>query len=707
MRRWSLCALVAAVLSAGAAEFAEVPYRSQPIDAKVPWYTVRPDLGNLSNRQILPNLTAEQKAKLAQVGFVARPTKEEQLFYIYENNQYRDIPSFVTTDSVLHTYHIFFDYTLRWLEKYPFRATLEELSRKMLDATLAAAEGDHPEEVKEALERNAAYFAVPLELLGEKTDLPPGATKLRDMELQRIGEAKGRAVSLTGDTIIYNQFIPRGHYTRDDESKAFFRAMMWYGLVPMSLKDDAATRQAILITRALTEDAAIKDLWQQLYDPTVFYVGKADDLSYYDYDPLVSEVFGNAGVDALADSSKLQRFREIAEERLPKPRIETEMLVDGEEQVQGRQFRFMGQRYLPDSRIFQELTYPKVGTRENPREMPMALDIPAVFGSERAAQLLDKVYQQPDYENYLAQRQALRDEFAALSEAEWRQNLYHGWLWSLLPLLEPRPEGYPAFMRSLAWRDKSLVNFLGSWTELRHDTLLYGKQSVAEAGGGEEPPPPPGYVEPEPLVYDRLAWLTRFTKAGLEARGLLGGEMERETSTFSITVDVAGSFDRFADLLDTLSRISRKELRGESLNREDLEFIKWYGSELESLMLSAANLVEDPPVLGHWWNIENKTDRNMAIVADVHTARSMALTEAVGHPAEIWVAVPFGGKLIATRGAIFTWYEFHQPADDRLTDEKWQERLASGDAPELAGWAGEVILGPGLSQPTPYGEMPE
>lgn len=36
---------------------------------------------------------------------------------------------------------------------------------------------------------------------------------------------------------------------------------------------------------------------------------------------------------------------------------------------------------------------------------------------------------------------------------------------------------------------------LGSWTQLRHDTILYVRPSGAQCGGdGEIPPPPPGYV---------------------------------------------------------------------------------------------------------------------------------------------------------------------------------------------------------------------
>jgi len=76
-----------------AAPFATTPYVPQPIEAAVPWYTVRPDPRNVSNAKALPkSVTADQRATLARQAFFARPTAEEQLFYVYENNNYQKLP---------------------------------------------------------------------------------------------------------------------------------------------------------------------------------------------------------------------------------------------------------------------------------------------------------------------------------------------------------------------------------------------------------------------------------------------------------------------------------------------------------------------------------------------------------------------------------------------------------------------------------------
>lgn len=688
-----LILLLTLAISAMGEGFAPVPFTPQPVTAKVPAYTVRPDLGNVVNAKILPKLTPDQRKALVANAFVARPTAEEQLFYVYENNAYKKIGSFVTTDSVLHTYHIFYDFTLRNIEKEQLLPAVKQLSRLMLDTNLAELKKDHTPAIKQALTRNAVFFAVPLNLLGEKTTLPANIQSSVNTEITRISEHKGRDTSITGANIDYTQFIPRGHYTRSKEFEQYFRAMMWYGLVPFPLEtperefDKPATLQALIITDQLMQSANAQQLWQNLYDPTVFYVGKADDLSYYDYTKIANQVFGKGAIDRFDNDEKLQQFFDLAMKILPGPGIENYTMDDG---LQTKQFRFMGQRFIPDSRILQELTHPKV----KERYFPLGLDVFAVLGSARAAEILDTVYKQTEYANYLQQRQKLQQEIAGLTPQDWQQNLYYGWMYCLQPLLQPRPEGYPSFMRSTAWQDKSLVTALGSWTELRHDTILYAKQSVSECGeGGDEPAPVPGYVEPEVGVYERLSWLLKLNKAGLQQRGLLKKDSQ-----------LMYSFDDFIQLNDFLATVSRKELQNKPLTKDELRAIEYYGGTLEMLMLSIASL-GNPGTPNTWWEIVNKTDRSMALVADVHTSMPDVLEEAVGNAAELWVVVPINGKLTLTRGATFTYYEFQHPATDRLTDEAWQKTLKEGKEPPMPVWTNSFLLRPGPQQPVSTEQM--
>ena len=138
---------------------------------------------------------------------------------------------------------------------------------------------------------------------------------------------------------------------------------MWYGLVPFPLSNSEGNINGESIVRSLLITYSIFlpsereeqdiDLWENIYDPTVFYVGKADDLTVYDYMDLLIKIYGEEpDPDSFAVSEKLREFYEQAKS-LRSPGIQTAFLtVDS---PSGKQFRFMGQRYIPDSEILQRL----------------------------------------------------------------------------------------------------------------------------------------------------------------------------------------------------------------------------------------------------------------------------------------------------------------------------------------------------------------
>ena len=281
----------------------------------------------------------------------------------------------------------------------------------------------------------------------------------------------------------------------------------------------------------------------------------------------------------MADPGKLRNFIATAREALPAPQIAPAFL-DADPQAnlsqqdakpQGRQFRFMGQRFIPDSYALQQLVYPLSGENADgkPRYWPMGLDVMAVLGSARARELLVDKYQQDQFSNYLAQLDKVTAQFASTPEDKWWSNLYWGWLRSLQPLLVEKGEGYPTFMRNDAWLDKELATAQGSWAQLRHDTILYGKPSGAELGGAE-PQAVKGYVEPYPEVFASLKRLAQLSRDGLAQRDLL-------------PEGLGETYESFIDVLGFLETCSAKELVGEPLTRDEYDRIQFFGGELERL----------------------------------------------------------------------------------------------------------------------------
>jgi hypothetical protein len=670
-------------------------YVAVPVDVQLTAPSYTPNLATVIDPQVVAVLSPAQRAALEKNGFLVLPGGSTQIYAIYKQAKERGVPLFVTSDALLHSFHILYDYSLRLAEMDHFIADLQALNAAML----SSAEADYATSsgpTQESALQNLAFFAVATRLLTPDVHVPGPVRDVVDKELALIDAHSGLSPSpIFGYQEDYSQYVPRGHYTRNEDFQRYFRAMMWYGRMSFHLlnPDDPAaarreTRGALLIVRALYNtqagDEPALDVWERIYEPTAFFVGTADDLTVYDYAAIAQQVYGGLPDAAtLADEGRLDAFMAAAQKLRP-PAIVGGLVTDQENpQEVTMGFRFMGQRFVPDSYIFQQLVYNQVKQYQGSgqpftlvqsqagpiRGFPRGLDVPAALGSARALEILT-AEGDTDYEGYAGQLAKVQGEFAALPAEQWTANLYWNWLYSLRPLLAPKGEGYPYFMRSPAWADKELHTWLGSWTELRHDTILYAKQSYTIMATGAPPQPEAtrGYVEPQPEVYARLAALAAQMRTGLGDRGLLNDDM-------------AGKLQQMEQLLLTLKTISEKELRGEGLKEEEYATILSIGDTLDNLTTFSQEVAG---------KITSEADEQMALVADVHTDTntSQVLEEGVGSAFPIYVVVVVDGQQVVTMGGVFSYYEFKWPMSDRLTDEKWQGM----PRPEGPKWTGSFII---------------
>lgn len=678
------------------------PYAPQPVSSSPS--LVQPAIApDLSNVYVPTVLSAEQRARLARDGVVGSPgAQEKEFFTLYEKARYANVPIFITSDSLLHVYHLMFDKTLRTAETEYFYPLLKTLNRALITQVDAQYQQLRGGPWEDAALRTVAFVAVAGKAADPGFPVPAYAAELAEAELALIQAADGIWPSPLFPGLQfgedYTQYIPRGHYTLSEDLSAYFKSMMWYGRMTFRLQTqdpaigEAETRSALLLVRALrntqVESRPALDVWADLYDPTAFLVGRSDDLTVLDYIPVIDAVYGkNPPLTTLADDAKLREFIAAAD-ALPSPRILGLVIAvtDDETQVT-KGLRFMGQRFVPDSYIFRQLIYRNVGTLSDRRGLPKGLDILAAMGSERAYELLDAM-DETHYANYVSQMEKMRAWTGSLTVEDWTETVYNAWLYTFYPLLEKPAPQTPSFMQSTAWQDKQLHTSLGSWAELRHDTILYAKQIYAELGGDWMPTPPDplparGYVEPVPEFYARLAALAAMTRDGLASRSLLGAQD-------------ADSLSRIEELALALKQMAEKELAGIPLTAEEHERIRYYGGELEHLVIASADQPENASGAMPYMEEEPQ----VAVIADVATdpdpqgigiPQPVVLEVAVGRVNDLHVVVPLieddgSIRLEVAKGGIFSYYEFPWPAEDRLTDEKWRTLLDDNAAPERPEW---------------------
>ena len=689
------------------ATYEEVPVNVSP---KVPAYSVSQNLGNVTNASDF-TFSDTAKSLLVKNAFVVKPSYNNEFFPLYESNRYSYIPNFVTTDSMLHNYHLMFDFLLKQLEEQKLVAELKQLNASMLSESLNQYNNLKGTEWENAAKRNVGFFAVGSKLLNPSVSIPSIVANEVNQELALIeahqGIAKSPVMNIGGgeDIMIdtpqgpqplealkedYSQYIPRGHYDKTEQLKVYFKSMMWYGRLTFRLKNDDEIKSGILITLALNKESN-QASWNKIYEPVNFFVGKSDDITYYQFKDLVKQVYGDNATPqtASADKNKFTSFVD-ATKTLEPPQINSMPIFnaaiqpDREKEIKG--FRFMGQRFTIDAAIFQRLVTREVGPKgescanapfRDGRMLPKGLDIPSAMGSDEALNIL-KAQGETQHACYPENMSKMQTYLSGLPTENWTQNLYWGWLYQLRPLLDEKGNGYPSFMQNTAWVRKELNTFLGSWSQLKHDTILYAKQVYAESGaGGPEEKDDRGYVEPNPYVYARLASLLKMTNEGLEMRGLLTASMK----------DNLGKMEQLAVSLKT---ISEKELNNEKLTDNEYELIRSFGGQLEHFWLKVN---KDELAFKQSTSQRDYLNENpAAIVADVATdPNGQVLEEGTGKISEIYVVVPIDGKLRIAKGGVYSYYEFTWPMSDRLTDKKWRELLNSSQAPALPSWTDAFV----------------
>ena len=645
-------------------------YYDADLVPSVPAYRVAEDFSDVVYEEAFQNRFYDMDGNLNAVAqgliedsfVIDGASSYDEFFDIYEDNRYAKFPNFITVDSLMHTYHLYFASLMRNTEKEYLADALKSLSSDMLDKAAEQYQTLKGSGWEKAAYNNLLFFYVGAKLLDPGVKLPvedDGLSAAADTELKRIRAAEGIEISgLSGEYEDYSQYKVRGYYTGNEQLEQYFRAMMWYGRMSFVTEKEDLVKSAVLQCVALSENGDQE--WKHIYDVTSFFAGASDDPGYYELGRMIEDAYGKMP-DTEGAAADAEAFAKVVGmlKSYEAPAINSVPVEDGDDPVIAG-YRFMGQRFTIDAAIMQKLIYSDVGENDNGecRMLPDALDTAVVLGSDEAYQILQG-REDLSYQNFEQNRNLLEAHFANDDTALWNASLYAGWLNTLRPLLTEKGEGYPSYMQSVNWTRKDLETFAGSYAELKHDTILYAKQVIAEMGGFDEPEyDDRGYVDPEIEVYNRFVNLAAKTAEGLEAYGML---------TDSAKEDLG----RLQEMALTLVTISEKELQNEALTEEEYDFIRSYGGNLEHFWKEAnQDMVE-------YLNYSYQSP--CPVVADIATDPNGSVLEvASGKAQRMYVVFPLDGELHIGSGSVYSFYQFEQPISERLTDEEWRAMLDGG-----------------------------
>jgi hypothetical protein len=482
--------------------------------------------------------------------------------------------------------------------------------------------------------------------------------------------------------IDFSQFKPRGHYTDDEVLEKYFRVMMWLGRIeiyllqpegiiplncPLQTKEDVQRQaiDAVLITE-LIDLADVNDLYEEIEEIILFMAGEQDNVTLPNLRYLIEETNLN-NASQLLDTTVLKTFQDVLlTQSWAYQRILSQVLaanpVSSEPAQPASAFMLFGQRFVIDSYVTGNVVYDRIKYNDEKicRLFPSTLDILFALGNDASSKLLVSELDQYHYSTNLV---ALRYLIDSYDDSFWSNSIFSMWLNTIRALNPPaNRDSLPGFMQTGAWWQEKMNTQLSNWTELRHDYLLYAKQSYTWTLVCSYPY---GFVEPIPEVYQKLSELANIAYDQFNNVTFSNDSKKRQILRY---------FNTFHDIMMKLKTIAQKELKGEALSENEINFI-------QSL------LYKDYVGQVHGWYLDLLTggqqskDFSDYIVADYHTTPSDCgggmmgwVSHAGTGPVDLAIvtaAMP-DSQIIAFVGPVMSYYEYKTTNFDRLTDEEWE-----------------------------------
>ena len=630
------------------------------------------------------NLTTGEQSLLNKNGFVVTERLKPHSFgssflEIYNS----DLPVFISTDAILHPLHMSCDGILKQVELYVLSEKLDTLLSALHAQLLSlASKYSSSPSMKQMLNDIDVYLTVPQNLLGKA--VTPTFSENTTVVNQLLGLIKGEQpeefalFSSTPRTIDFSQFTPRGHYAQNPTLTCYFQAMMWLGRTEMYLiapvSDDPPqtdadierqTIDAVLVSE--TTEAAGKDsLLEEIDDIIKFFAGESDNITLPNIRSLVQET-NITTADQLLDTLTWRNFQDtVAQKPYAFQRINSQILMSDPtslDQIKpAASFLLLGQRFVIDSYITGNVVYDKIiyDNAKITRMLPSTLDVLFSLGNDAAAQILKPELDQYKYSTNLSALRYLVDSY---EPSFWQSTVYNGWLNSIRALNPPSDRSVlPPFMQTAAWWQEKMNTQLSSWAQLRHDFILYAKQSYS---GGVTCSFPESYVEPIPQFFDAIKLFAENAAAKFQEPLLQNYQ-------------AANYFATMEGVADTLGSIARKELVKTPLTESEKLFLKSMLYQQTILMCGGNEFNGWYPSLFYTGDA-GLTAQDM-VIADVHTAPTDAAGNPVGWvlhagtgPLNLAVVVADlpDGTTNAFVGPVLSYYEYLATNFTRLTDQEW------------------------------------
>ncbi|MFH1196056.1 MAG: DUF3160 domain-containing protein, partial [bacterium] len=428
---------------------------------------------------------------------------------------------------------------------------------------------------------------------------------------------------------------------------------------------------ALLISK-LMNLAGVQSSFDEIDGIIEFFVGKSDNVTLNNL-AYLQDKLQITDPSELLDTNKVNDFQnELKKNEFAYQRILSQVLTSSEVDsiVPASSFLLLGQRFIVDSYVFSQVVYDRIKYKNEfiQRMLPNSLDVLFALGNDASAQLLQNELEQYHYSTNLASLRYLVD---AYSDDFWNSSMYNCWLNAIRTINPPKDrEQLPSFMQTAAYWQSKMNTQLASWAQLRHDNLLYAKQSYT---GVPVCSYPFVYVEPFPSFYKNLKSYASTALQKFQSISFGNGYYKEFIVSY---------FNNLLAISDTLGIIAQKELNKKVLSNTEKHFLQTTLSLALETPYAHREFDGWFPRLFYWTGIIqfDLDEINHFVVADVHTAPSEKMVKHVGtgpFNLGVWIANNDENKPVAYVGPALSYHEYTSTNFLRLTDEEWAAQYLS------------------------------
>ena len=658
-----------------------------------------------------------------------------------------DLPVFVSADSALHAWHRSYQSMMEELEEVQLSTLLSgiisNMSLQLPQVWQQYAQGPLHDSLLDA----DLYLTVARSLwAGQQVPTAlsdPGVEQQVAPLLTAINGLAVQQVPLFGSNRVvdFSQFKIRGHYDASERLRRYFRTTMWCSRIDLRLatfspneENDIRQLGTAVVLQYLLQQSGQSTAWSSLEQITRVFVGPTDSMTFAQLGDLLAaaNIHSPADVPDLLTLTNLQTRLLTGE--LGVQSIHSDFFYSplSRQQIKlPRSFTVCGQKFVMDSWAFSQVVFdrilwqpddpPRILDGKVIRRKPTCLDVAfSIFGNDQTvpdlvARILDTngvPFRDglPYQHNLLAVRRVMDNQDPGI----WTNNIYTAWLAALRALSAPTTDPkYPEVMRTRAWAMKTLSTQLASWTELRHDTLLYAKQSYTEpllCGY------PAGFVEPRPEFWQQMQNLADLTARAIKSLPLSGSVTVQSRDpwfpiqlTFNlgdIQSNQVAFLGDFSVHMGALHGMAEKELAQQPFSQGETDALKnivertadytgerrwngWYPQLFYTNALGGLYAYQKPGC-----------DQWDPLVADVHTDLpdpivndpGAVIHEATGNVHMMLIAVDNGPDRMVYVGPVLSHYEFELPGVTRASDTDWQLIVNSSQKPLPPDWTRSYLV---------------